>query len=295
MSAPRWTWASTTPGSTWRPETSSVSAAGASAPGSTTPAIRPSWISRSARCAAAGQDDGAAGRAAGRGVGHGVPRFQFVVSGLPTASWRSSQVAIESSRLVLIPDARSSANARRPRAERTAARRWRRARSRSPARRAPRAEQSGSSRPRPCWRPAGRRSRRRWRAAPRRGRRLDEDDVGAGRAVARGALERGVDPVDRASVGAGDDQRVVGAARVERGAELAVHLVDAITALPAKWPHFLGKTWSSSWIASGARALEPAHHVRHVDRVAEAGVGVDDERDVDRVADRGDVVDELSG
>src|SRR5471030_259663 len=65
-----------------------------------------------------------------------------------------------------------------------------------------------------------------------------------------------------------------------------------ITSLPEKWPQRLGATWSSSWMQS-ARALEHAHGVAHVERVAEAGVGVDDQRQVHRVADARGVVGDL--
>jgi hypothetical protein len=42
--------------------------------------------------------------------------------------------------------------------------------------------------------------------------------------------------------------------------------------------------------AVGARALQHAHRVAHVQRVAEAGVGIDDQRQAHRVADARRVV-----
>ena len=53
---------------------------------------------------------------------------------------------------------------------------------------------------------------------------LDEKRVHTTFQVSRGAVERGVDALHGQRVGAGQDQRVSAAARVQRGLELAAHL-----------------------------------------------------------------------
>ena len=168
-------------------------------------------------------------------------------------------------------------------------------RSRSPAPPAPRARASASSPPSTMLATAGRRSRRRCRAARRRWSGASTKITSAP-AVAV-ALRRARAPPRgprsaRASVRAMISVSVA-APRVDGGADLAApSRRRRSTALPAKCPHFLGKTWSSSWIAA-APARSSRRTVRvHVHRVAEAGVGVDDERDVRPRRDRRDVVDQ---
>ena len=58
-----------------------------------------------------------------------------------------------------------------------------------------------------------------------------------------------------------------------------------MTPLPEKCPHFFGKIWSSICSGGGAGALEQAHGALHVERIAEARVDVDDERQGADVAD----------
>ena len=106
-SAPRWTCASTTPGSTWRPVTSRLSAAGRGTGGDD--AGDPAVVDEDVRpLRAVREDDGAAGQSQ---VVHGVAYLASSASnaGLPTAAWRSSQVAITSVSPALEPVACSSA------------------------------------------------------------------------------------------------------------------------------------------------------------------------------------------
>jgi hypothetical protein len=67
-----------------------------------------------------------------------------------------------------------------------------------------------------------------WRAAAAelfaRLRRLDEADIGAGLQVGVHAVDRRLQPLDRARVGARDDHHVGVAPRVGRGLDLAHHL-----------------------------------------------------------------------
>ncbi len=60
--------------------------------------------------------------------------------------------------------------------------------------------------------------------------------------------------------------------------------------MPEKCPQRLGETWSSSWIGVGPGALQHAHGAINVHGIAEAGIGIDDERQLDRVAHRGGVL-----
>ena len=56
------------------------------------------------------------------------------------------------------------------------------------------------------------------------------------------------------------------------------------------WPQRLGKTWSSSWIAGGARVLVLLHRAHDLRDVAVARVGVGDDRDRDGRRDAPQVV-----
>jgi hypothetical protein len=66
-----------------------------------------------------------------------------------------------------------------------------------------------------------------------------------------------------------------------------------ITSLPAEVAAALGRDLVLELDAVGARALQRAHRVPHVQRIAEAGVGIDDQRQVHRVADARRVVGDL--
>ena len=49
------------------------------------------------------------------------------------------------------------------------------------------------------------------------------------------------------------------------------------TRLNGVWPHFLGNSWSSIWIAGDAGFLVAAHGVVDVEQAAIAGVGIGDD------------------
>jgi hypothetical protein len=125
------------------------------------------------------------------------------------------------------------------------------------------------------------------RAAKRRRRRpsaracagLDEQRVDAAGQVGLGPVQRGVQAFDRQRVGARQDQRVGTAARVQRGAQLAAHLGGAgHHGLAVEVAAALGEALVLQLDHRGAGALEAAHRALHVQRIAEAGVGVDDHR-----------------
>jgi hypothetical protein len=100
------------------------------------------------------------------------------------------------------------------------------------------------------------------------------------------ALQRGLQPVHGARVGAGDDEQVGVAARVHRRAHLAHHLARVHHGLAGEVAAALGAGLVLQLHGVGAGALQRAHGVRHVDRIAEAGVGIHDQRQPHRVAQR---------
>ena len=109
--------------------------------------------------------------------------------------------------------------------------------------------------------------------------RLDEDHVGAGLAVELGALKRRLEPEHLAGVGAGDDeQRVVGAG-VEGGVQLGHHLGRRDDLLAGEVAAALGEGLILELNRVGAAPLERLHGPTDVQRSAEPGVGVDDDRD----------------
>ena len=117
-------------------------------------------------------------------------------------------------------------------------------------------------------------------------RRLDEQHVGAGLAIHRGALDRAVEALDRHRVGARDDQRLARAARIDRGADLAAHLLRRDQRLAVEMAAALGEVLVLELDRGGAGALELADGAMDVQRVAVAGVGVDDQVRGHAVADQ---------
>ena len=109
-------------------------------------------------------------------------------------------------------------------------------------------------------------------------RRLDEQRVGARLAVAPRALERAVEALDRARVGAGDDQQLAVAARLDRGAHLLDHLgrVDHLLALHVAAALRRDLVLDVQRGDAGRGVL--AHRAHDVERVAVAVVGVGDQR-----------------
>ena len=74
-------------------------------------------------------------------------------------------------------------------------------------------------------------------------------------------------------------------ARVERGLDLGQHLLDRDDLLARQVAAAVRKHLVADEQAGDARRLERAHHLPHIVDAAEAGVGVDIDRDFDRGAD----------
>ena len=95
-----------------------------------------------------------------------------------------------------------------------------------------------------------------------------------------------IEPVGRDRVGSRDDQRRV--ARIDRGAQLAHHLGGtAPAACPADGRIASERPGPRAGIADGACSFEHADRALRVERVAPAGIGVDDEGQRHALADAG--------
>ena len=97
----------------------------------------------------------------------------------------------------------------------------------------------------------------------------------------------GAQGLDEKRVGAGQDQRVGAAARVQRGLELAAHLAYRHHRLAVQVPAALGKALVLNLDHGGACALKAAHGALGVEGVAEAGVGIDDDGRAHALGDAG--------
>ena len=115
--------------------------------------------------------------------------------------------------------------------------------------------------------------------------RLDEQRVDAARQVGLGAIERGLEAFDGHRVGARQDQRVGTGSCIERGTQLATHLGGRHQRLAVEVAATLREALVFELHHRGAGALEAAHGALHIQRIAEAGVGVDDHRQLDAVSD----------
>jgi hypothetical protein len=117
---------------------------------------------------------------------------------------------------------------------------------------------------------------RRWGRARtlRLGHGLDEQDVGAGLGKGLGALHGGVEAVHGGGVGAGHDEQFLVAAGVARGLDLADHFAGLHHVLAGEVAAALGADLVFELDAVGAGALQGAHGVVGVERVAKAGVGI---------------------
>ena len=124
-------------------------------------------------------------------------------------------------------------------------------------------------------------------------RRLDEQHVGAGFAIERGARDGALEALDGDRVGAGDDQRVAGAARIDRRLDLADHVLRRNQRLVVEMAAALGKILVLDLDGVGAGALQQPHGALDIERIAVAGVGIDDEMRADAVADQRDRLDHL--
>ena len=124
-------------------------------------------------------------------------------------------------------------------------------------------------------------------------RRLDEGEVGARLDIERRARERVVEAGAGDRVGAGDDQEIGVGARIDRGLHLLRHLARRDHGLAGEMAAALGELLILELDGVGARALQHLHRVGNVHRIAEAGIGIDDERYADAVAHRRDMRGEL--
>ena len=110
----------------------------------------------------------------------------------------------------------------------------------------------------------------------RRAQRFDEQRVHTAGQVGFGALQRGVQALQRQCIGTRQDQRLVAVARVERGVQLAAHLGRADHGLAVQVPAAFGKVLVFELHHRRAGALEAAHRALHVERVAETRVAIHD-------------------
>ena len=117
-----------------------------------------------------------------------------------------------------------------------------------------------------------------------RPRRLDEKHIGAGIGVEPRALDRRVEAFARDGVGTRDDQRLVAAARVGGGPELARHLGRRNQRLVGKMPAALWKALILELNRRRAGLFEDPHRARDVERVAIASITIDDDRRLDALA-----------
>ena len=77
-------------------------------------------------------------------------------------------------------------------------------------------------------------------------------------------------------------------ARIDRRLDLAGHLLRRDQRLAVEMAAALGKILVLELDRVGAGALEQAHGALHIERVAIAGVGIDDQMGADAVADQRD-------
>ena len=124
---------------------------------------------------------------------------------------------------------------------------------------------------------------------------LDEECIDAAGEVGLGALERRRDSLDRECIGARQDQRVGAAPAVERGAQLAAHLGRGNHGLAVEVATTLRELLVLDLDHRRAGALERPHRPLHVERVAEAGVGVDDHRHAHALGDERERLLDLGG
>ena len=117
-------------------------------------------------------------------------------------------------------------------------------------------------------------------------RRLDEQHVDAGFAVHGGPFDGALEAFDPNGVGAGDDQRLARASRIERGAQLAAHFGRGDQRLAVEMAAAFGKVLILELDRVGAGAFEFVHCADHIERVAVTVVAIDDEMRADTLADQ---------
>ena len=129
--------------------------------------------------------------------------------------------------------------------------------------------------------------RRPMRSSSLRLRRFEEQHVGAGLAIEFGARSMARSkPSTRDRVGACDDERLARMAGIERGLDLADHFARRDQPLVVEMAAALGEVLIFDLDRVGAGALEHPHGALDVERIAVAGVGIDDQRHPNPVADQ---------
>ena len=106
-------------------------------------------------------------------------------------------------------------------------------------------------------------------------------------------VERRLEPLDRAGIGTGEDHQVRIHARIDGGLELRDHLGFRDHVLAVEVSAALRICLVLEHDRVGAGALQQLDGAARVDRVAEAGIRVGEDRYVHRLAHRRDVAREL--
>ena len=109
--------------------------------------------------------------------------------------------------------------------------------------------------------------------------------------VEAGAGDGGLETLGGHGVGAGDDTQVAGGA--DGGGDLARHVLGGGEALVGEMAALLGQHLVLELHGRRPGVLQLAHQAHDVERLAVAGVAVDDERQIHRSADRPREEDEL--
>jgi hypothetical protein len=108
-----------------------------------------------------------------------------------------------------------------------------------------------------------------------------------------GTLDRSVDPEHGARIGARDDLKVLILAGIDRRLHLLDHLVDCDDVLAGEMAALLREHLVFDLDARSARAFHHLDGPHHVQSVAEAGIGIDQHRNLDRIRDGCDVIGDL--
>ena len=114
-------------------------------------------------------------------------------------------------------------------------------------------------------------------------RRLDKPDIGAGLEIGVDPVDRGIEALDRARIRAGDDHHQGIPPGIDGGLDLADHLSPRDHLLAVVMPAFLGADLVFEVEGGDPGLFIFAHRADHVERVAIAGIGVGDDRDLDRL------------
>ena len=125
-------------------------------------------------------------------------------------------------------------------------------------------------------------------------RRFNESRICACLDIGMRALHRRRETFHRDRIGTRDNLEVAVHARVHRGTDLLNHLVERHDILAGEVTTLLRKHLVLDLQTCRTSPLDHAHSPRNVDRIAEAGVPVDEDRHRHRIDDRPDVVGKLA-